>query len=184
MAASQKQHQLRSLARRKALQILFQSEVCGCEAESILSQGLCLEEVGIPCDFTRLLLGGVESHAAEIDGLIAHTSEHWTLERMPLVDRSILRLATFEMMYVDDVPYSVSINEAIELAKSFGGEDESSRFVNGVLGKIAGHLNEQATGGADGLVGADAGVVGGKARSGRTGGVKARSKREKKAVHG
>jgi N utilization substance protein B len=65
---------------------------------------------------------------------------------MPLVDRAILRLATFEMLYLDDVPCSVSINEAVELAKSFGGEDESSRFVNGVLGKIAGHLDDRIVG--------------------------------------
>jgi N utilization substance protein B len=69
--------------------------------------------------------------------MITSTSENWSLERMPLVDLNILRLATFEMLYLDDVPQSVSINEAVELAKNFGGEDDSSRFVNGVLGRIA-----------------------------------------------
>ncbi|MDR3316277.1 MAG: transcription antitermination factor NusB [Coriobacteriales bacterium] len=130
-------HQARSAARRKALQILFQSEITGQSSQGILEEGLTLEEVGLPCDFTRLLLVGVASHAVEVDDLIAQTSEHWTLERMPLVDKSILRIATYEMLHVDDVPHSVSINEAVELAKSFGGEDESSRFVNGVLGRIA-----------------------------------------------
>jgi N utilization substance protein B len=172
MSASQGQHQLRSIARRKALQILFQSEVCGCGFESILAEGLCVEEVGIPCDFTKLLLQGVAAHSAEIDELIASTSENWTLERMPLVDRSILRMATFEMLYVDSIPYSVSINEAIELAKSFGGEDESSRFVNGVLGRIASHLGDQDVEGEQGEG----------ERPGKSG--KARSKREKKVVHG
>jgi N utilization substance protein B len=167
VSASQGQHQLRSAARRKALQILFQCEICGYGFEDVLAEGLCIEEVGIPCDFTRLLLEGVTTHADEIDELIARTSENWSLERMPLVDRSILRLATFEMLCVDDIPYSVSINEAIELAKNFGGEDESSRFVNGVLGRIASYLGERAEG-QDG--------------SGGTG--KARSKREKRAVHG
>jgi N utilization substance protein B len=172
MSNSHRQHQLRSSARRKALQILFQCEICGCGFESVLAEGLCVEEVGVPCEFTQMLLAGVDRYAQDIDGLIASTSENWSLERMPLVDRSILRLATFEMMHVDDIPYSVSINEAVELAKSFGGEDESSRFVNGVLGKIAGHLDETA----------DAGVscdTGGKAVS-----KKARSKREKRALHG
>jgi N utilization substance protein B len=160
---------LRSVARRKALQILFQCEICGYDFTNVLAEGLCIEEVGIPCDFTRLLLEGVTTHAEEIDGLIARTSENWSLDRMPLVDRSILRLATFEMLCVDDIPYSVSINEAIELAKNFGGEDESSRFVNGVLGRIASYLGERATeGGQDG--------------SGGSG--KAKSKREKRAVHG
>ncbi|MDR0347545.1 MAG: transcription antitermination factor NusB [Coriobacteriales bacterium] len=166
MSSSRGQHQLRSVARRKALQILFQSEICGYGFESILAEGLCVEEVGIPCDFTKLLLEGVSTHAEEIDELIARTSENWSLGRMPLVDRSILRLATFEMLYVDDIPCSVSINEAIELAKDFGGEDESSRFVNGVLGRIASYLEERPD------------------TDGEKGSGKARSRREKKAVHG
>jgi N utilization substance protein B len=163
---------LRSAARRKALQILFQCEICGCDPESVLDEGRYIDEVGIPCDFTRLLLRGVSAHTPEIDELIAHTSENWSLERMPLVDRSILRLATFEMLYVDDIPYSVSINEAVELAKSFGGEDESSRFVNGVLGRIASHLGERIREGDDACGSEGAGSR------------KARSKREKRAVHG
>jgi N utilization substance protein B len=172
MSSSQRQHQARSLARRKALQILFQCEVCGNSFENVLAEGLCIDEVGIPCDFTKLLLAGVSAHAEMIDDLIGQTSENWALERMPLVDRSILRLAIFEMLYVDDVPYSVSINEAVELAKDFGGEDESSRFVNGVLGRIADHLDEQAAVG----VGADEGK---RVASGKT-----RSRREKKGSHG
>jgi N utilization substance protein B len=76
------------------------------------------------------------------------------------------------MLYVNDIPHSVSINEAIELAKSFGGEDESSRFVNGVLGRIASYLNERA----------DAGQQLGE--GGAAGGGKVRSRREKKVVHG
>ena len=63
---------------------------------------------------------------------------------MPIVDRCILRLATYEMLFVDEVPVSVAINEAVELAKDFGGEDESPRFVNGVLGRIARQLEEDA----------------------------------------
>ena len=59
---------------------------------------------------------------------------------MPIMDRSVLRLATYEMLHEDDVPVSVSINEAVDLAKEFGGEDESHRFVNGVLGQIAKRL--------------------------------------------
>ena len=139
--SSRGQHHERTAARRKAMQLLFQSEITGDEWEWILAEGLCVEEVGLPCDFTRSLLDGVREHIQEIDELIIQTSENWTLERMPLVDRSILRLATYEMLCVDDVPFSVSINEAVELAKRFGGEDESSRFVNGVLGRIAAQLD-------------------------------------------
>jgi len=137
MSPTQEQYQVRSVARRKALQILFQSEITGLDYVSILSEGFCIDEVGVPCDYTLLLLEGVQANRAEIDRLISRISENWSLERMPLVDRSILRMAIFEMLYVDEVPYSVSINEAVELAKCFGGEDESSRFVNGVLGRIA-----------------------------------------------
>ena len=87
------------------------------------------------------------------------TSENWALARMPIVDRSILRLATYEMMYVDDVPTSVTINEAVELAKDFGGEDESPRFVNGVLGRIARSMEGDGAGAAD-AVGADIAAAG------------------------
>jgi N utilization substance protein B len=68
--------------------------------------------------------------------LIERTSDNWVLSRMPLVDRNILRLAVFELLYLDDVPDSVSINEAVEMAKIYGGED-SSKFVNGILGRLA-----------------------------------------------
>ena len=82
---------------------------------------------------------------------------------MPVVDRAILRLATYEMLYVDTVPISVTISEAVELAKAYGGEDESSRFVNGVLGRIALKLEAEAAAGAaadgagDRTAGAEAG---------------------------
>jgi N utilization substance protein B len=142
VAIRQGVHQARTLARRKALQILYQSEITGVPVENILANDLCVDEIGLLCDFTRMLLAGTSSHVVEVDALIAQTSENWSLERMPLVDKSILRLATFEMLCVDDVPRSVSINEAVELAKDFGGEDDSSRFVNGVLGRIADHLEE------------------------------------------
>ena len=72
----------------------------------------------------------------ELDITIGEVSENWSVSRMPLVDRNILRIATYEIEYSDDVPASVSINEAVELAKVYGGED-SSKFVNGVLGRIA-----------------------------------------------
>ena len=67
---------------------------------------------------------------------LSDISEHWTVSRMPLVDRNILRLAVYEILFVEDIPDSVSINEAVEMAKSYGGED-SSKFVNGVLGRLA-----------------------------------------------
>ena len=104
------------------------------------------------------LVRGVEAHRCAIDAHLVATSENWSLNRMPIVDRSILRLATYEMMYVDDVPTSVTINEAVELAKDFGGEDESPRFVNGVLGRIAKRLD-----GDDGETAVEVGLEDGEA---------------------
>jgi len=126
----------RSRARRQALQILYQSDITGEDIAEILASSTYSVEDGEPDDFCRVLVTGVSAHAEEIDALIGEVSENWVVSRMPFVDRNILRLATFEIFHGDDVPASVAINEAVELAKTYGGED-SSKFVNGVLGKIA-----------------------------------------------
>lgn len=126
----------RHRSRRQALQLLYQREVTGVSVARILDDGTYSTEDGEPDDFCRQLATGVEEHLDEIDSLLGQVSEHWAVSRMPLVDRNILRVATFELMHVADVPSSVAINEAVELAKVYGGDD-SSKFVNGVLGKIA-----------------------------------------------
>lgn len=82
--------------------------------------------------YARVLVRGTRSHLDEIDDLIRSQAEHWRLERMPAVDRNILRLAIYEFLYESDVPKLVVIDEAIELAKKFGSKD-SGRFVNGLL---------------------------------------------------
>lgn len=117
--------------------MLYTSEITDESPAAIAEGDLRLDEDGPLPEYAHKLVLGVESHRCAIDNHLAATSENWSLARMPIVDRSILRLATFEMMYVDDVPTSVTINEAVELAKDFGGEDESHRFVNGILGRIA-----------------------------------------------
>lgn len=105
--------------------------------------GLFLEEnpelpdIGRLPAYAKRLLEGVGTAQDELDAMLADTSENWSVERMPVVDHAILLLATYEMLNVDEVPVSVCINEAVELAKAFGGEDDSARFVNGVLGRIA-----------------------------------------------
>ncbi|TLM91623.1 MAG: transcription antitermination factor NusB [Actinobacteria bacterium] len=132
----------RHRSRKQALQLLYQREVTGVSVERILADGTYSDEDGEPDEFCRLLATGVEEHIEEIDSVLGEVSEHWTVARMPLVDRNILRVATYELMHLDDVPSSVAINEAVELAKVYGGDD-SSKFVNGVLGKIA----ESARGG-------------------------------------
>ncbi len=131
-----KRHQ-RTAARRAALALLYTSEITEEHATAIAEEGRALEEAGPLSDYAQRLVRGVESHVAMIDKQLASTSENWSVHRMPIVDRCILRLAVYEMMFVDEVPTSVCINEAIELAKDFGGEDESPRFINGVLGRIA-----------------------------------------------
>jgi N utilization substance protein B len=127
----------RRRARHQALHILYQREITDQPLGRILADGTFNVEDGEPTDYCRDVVLGVEAHQARIDRLIEETSENWTLSRMPLVDRNILRLAVFEMLYRDeDVPDSVAINEAVEMAKVYGGED-SSKFVNGILGKLA-----------------------------------------------
>lgn len=126
----------RILARRAAVQVLYQSEICGISPEELLSGDLVPEEAKVN-DYAREIVLGVAEHRSEIDRAIGESSQNWAIDRMPIVDRSVLRLAIYEMRYVDDVPRSVAINEAVELAKEFGGEDESHRFVNGILGRLA-----------------------------------------------
>lgn len=116
--------------------MLYQREVTGESVAHIIEHGTYSTEDGVPDDYSRELALGVEASITEIDSIIGTTSEHWTVGRMPLVDRNILRIATYELTMHDDIPPSVAINEAVELAKVYGGED-SSKFVNGVLGKIA-----------------------------------------------
>jgi transcription antitermination protein NusB len=132
----------RRRARHQALHILYQREITEQPLSRILSEGTFSVEDGELAEYCRDILLGVEAHQGRIDRLIEETSSNWTLSRMPLVDRNILRLAVFEMLYRDeDVPDSVAINEAVEMAKVYGGED-SSKFVNGVLGRLADQAGE------------------------------------------
>lgn len=97
--------------------------------------------------FLDRLVRGVSTHREEIDRLIEGHSEHWRLERMPPVDRNILRITAFELLYCEEVPPRVSVNEAVELAKRFGSED-SPAFVNGILDRIMTEIRKtQALGG-------------------------------------
>ena len=140
----------RTLARASALAVLYSSDVTAVDAASIVEEGRYPADDIDFSEYAETLVLGVQEHMADIDEHLVATSENWALDRMPVVDRAILRLAVFEMLYVPDVPISVAINEAVELAKAYGGEDDSSRFVNGVLGRIARSLEPQSDeGGAD-----------------------------------
>ena len=124
-------------ARRAALQALYAGAIAEKKAGFLISQGLFLEEGERLTDYAVQLVQGTERYQPQIDSYLEEASDNWSLERMPIVDRTILRLAVYEMVYEINVPLSVTINEAVELAKRFGGEDDSPRFVNGVLGRIA-----------------------------------------------
>ena len=128
----------RRKAREMALQMLYQSDVGGAEGEQVLA-GFRPTEYSADAErafsYARSLVEGTLSHRQEIDELIRQQAEHWRLERMPPVDRNILRLAVYEFLYQTDVPKLVILDEAIELAKEFGSE-QSGRFVNGLLDGI------------------------------------------------
>lgn len=87
-------------------------------------------------DFCEELVRGAIEHHEEIDRFVEETSSNWRLSRMPVVDRNVLRMAVYEMLYRDDIPTTVTINEAIDVGKKFGSED-SGAFINGILDKIA-----------------------------------------------
>ena len=125
----------RTLARSQALQILFQAEACGRSVEDVLDGDYALEQ-GPLDEYAELLARGADGLSDRIDALLARVSERWSPSRMPAVDRNLLRMAVYEMVAVDDVDVSVTIDEAVELAKAYG-TDESYQFVNGVLGRIA-----------------------------------------------
>ncbi len=93
-------------------------------------------------EYALTLIEGVETHQAELDGLIGRYADRWAIERMPIVDRTLLRIALFELGWREDVPVAVAINEAVELAKSLSTED-SGRFINGLLGRV---VEERALG--------------------------------------
>lgn len=121
-------------ARRRAALILYQADVSARPAAEVLEERVELGEA-LP-RFTRELVLGVEERLAELDALIGRFAEGWTVERMAAVDRALLRLAAYEILYREDVPAAVAIDEAVTAAKELSTED-SGRFVNGVLGRIA-----------------------------------------------
>ncbi len=122
----------RSEARTRALELLFAADLRGVPVADLLAS----PDMGWIDDFTRLLVDTVAEHAESIDELITTQARGWTLERMPLVDRNVLRLGLAELLHVDEVPPKVAIDEAVELAKTLS-TDSSPRFVNGILAAVA-----------------------------------------------
>ena len=124
----------RSKARKRALDILYASELRGEEPTTALDRVIAAGE-GPTNDYTSELVRGVVEHRSRIDELLADYSEDWTLDRMPAVDRNVLRLGVFELMWADDVPDAVAVTEAIALVRDLS-TDDSPGFVNGILGNI------------------------------------------------
>ena len=124
----------RSKARKRALDVLFASELRGESATEALDRAI-EEGDGPTNDYTVELVRGVVEHQPRIDEVLASYSEGWTLERMPAVDRNVLRLGVYELLYVDDVPDAVAVSEAMALVRDLS-TDESPPFVNGILGTV------------------------------------------------
>jgi N utilization substance protein B len=125
----------RSASRRRALSILYEADVLEQPIAEVLDRHL--EDRADPPDgYAVELVRGVASLREELDDRIGAAAEHWTIQRMPLVDRNLLRLASYELMARPEVPTAVALDEAIELAKLLSTTD-SGRFVNGVLGRVA-----------------------------------------------
>ncbi len=124
----------RRKARELALQMLFQYDLTGdeCKTEEFLEDKEIEEDVK---EFAIRLKDKVIAHLSDIDAIIKKKTKGWTLKRMAVVDRNVLRFAICEMLYFPDIPPKVTINEAIEIAKKYGSED-SGQFVNGILDSI------------------------------------------------
>ncbi|CAL9398223.1 transcription antitermination factor NusB [Saccharothrix sp. NPDC042600] len=126
----------RSKARKRAVDVLYEADLRAMDAVTLLAERVGSPDVPPINDYTVGLVEGVTAHKARIDDLISEHSEGWTLQRMPGVDRAVLRVGLYELLWAADVPDAVAIDEAVELAKQLS-TDDSPRFVNGVLGRIA-----------------------------------------------
>ena len=135
---------MRRKARETVVQIFYMFDYRGGFDKELLA--FSLDNFSVAEDvrnFAEKLIFGVAEKLDEIDKRLTHASENWSLSRMSKVDRAILRLAAYEIMFEKDIPTNVSINEAIEIAKSFGNE-ESRQFINGVLDKVAENFRKQS----------------------------------------
>jgi N utilization substance protein B len=128
----------RRKARKRALDVLYEADLRSAPIDEVLRSSISRIEGLRPgyLDYAILLVEGVAEHLGRIDELIASYAEGWTLERMPAVDRNLARVAVYELLYRDDIDDPVAISEAVELARQMS-TDDSPRFLNGVLGRIA-----------------------------------------------
>jgi N utilization substance protein B len=145
----QARHQRRTRGREVALQVLYQVEQNPGLAQAEIDRFLHrrLQDAKL-CDFARDLVEGVRANREPIDAMITEAAENWRLDRMAAIDRNILRLGAYEMLFDDGVPAKVAINEALELAKRYSTA-QSSRFVNGILDRVLTTDAARKAGGAE-----------------------------------
>jgi N utilization substance protein B len=124
----------RTKARKRALDILFEAEQRRLDPVSLAAERLASGHVAVP-EYSVELVEGVQAHRERIDELLATYSQGWPLERMPAVDRNLLRLGAFELLWADDVPDAVAVSEAVDLASELS-TDDSPTFVNGLLSRL------------------------------------------------
>ena len=124
----------RSKARKRAVDVLYESDLRGVEPLTTLAERVALADPPVN-GYTIELVEGVQANRDRLDAILGNYAEGWSLQRMPDVDRAVLRLAVFELLWRDEVPDAVVIDEAVELAKTLS-TDESPRFVNGVLSTV------------------------------------------------
>jgi len=130
----------RSKARKRAVDLLYEADMRDADLLTTLAERVALRDPPVN-DYTAEVVEGVVAHRDRIDEILADYSEGWTVDRMPGVDRAVLRIGIYELLWRADVPDPVVIDEAVELAKTLS-TDESPRFINGVLGRV---LRDQPT---------------------------------------
>jgi len=134
----------RSKARKQSLDLLYESDIRGTSSAELLSLRDVIEDGpdARPIrEYTKILINGVNEHIRKIDELISTYAQGWDMDRLPAVDRNVLRIGIYEILWQEDVPDAVAIDEALALAKELS-TDESSGYIHGVLGRISSISNE------------------------------------------
>jgi transcription antitermination protein NusB len=130
----------RRKSRENAVIILYQSDLLEKDVEYIIDTEILFGRK--PDEFTKILVRGVYLNKDKIDEKIVNVVKNWSFGRIAIIDRNIIRMAVFEMLFLNEIPLKVSVDEAIEISKSLGQKDDTPKFVNGVLGKILTQLEE------------------------------------------
>ena len=126
----------RRLAREYAFKLIYEQGIQSDKDSALLIEDTAREQEFSPDEYIESVVSGVAAKKEELDALISESAQKWRLERLSMTSLSIMRLAAYEMLYVDDVPFSVAINEAVELAKKYD-HDKAPKFINGILNAVA-----------------------------------------------